>query len=322
MATGSDERKIAKIPKLGADCICLDCEDGVASTKKGEYHYSELNITTKYIHLFILIISDEARVGIRKVLDLHGSEENRKAFFGNSEFSIRVNSVESGLCEHDIDALLRDAQNLPQAIHLPKVDEPGHLSWFYDKVANALPDSRRDQEIGLIMFIESARALIRLPEICEEARLLSRTGYVKLVPEALVFGSDDFVADIGAVRTKEAHELVYARQKLVAVAKAYEMQAIDLVFIDYKDLDGLRLQSEEGARMGFTGKQVIHPGQVSVVQTAFSPSPEKVEWATQLIEEFREHENSGKGAFNFRGHMIDMPLVKQAQNIVDMKDKL
>lgn len=90
--------------------------------------------------------------------------------------------------------------------------------------------------------------------------------------------------------------------------------------IDYKDLEGLRLQSEEGSRMGFTGKQVIHPGQVPVVQKAFAPSEQKLEWATQLIKEFREHEKSGKGAFNFRGSMIDMPLVKQAQNIVDMQD--
>ena len=92
--------------------------------------------------------------------------------------------------------------------------------------------------------------------------------------------------------------------------------------IDYKDLDGLKKYSEEGARMGFTGKQVIHPSQVPVVQSAFSPSEEKIEWATNLIKEFREHEKKGKGAFTFRGHMIDMPLVKQANNIVQMKASL
>lgn len=74
--------------------------------------------------------------------------------------------------------------------------------------------------------------------------------------------------------------------------------------------------------MGFTGKQVIHPSQVPIVQAAFTPSAEKIEWATNLIKEFREHEQEGKGAFTFRGHMIDMPLVKQANNIVQMKDRL
>jgi citrate lyase subunit beta-like protein len=65
------------------------------------------------------------------------------------------------------------------------------------------------------------------------------------------------VADIGAVRTSTNKELLYARQKIVACAKAFGLQAIDLVHIDYKDLDGLRDQSIEGANMGFTGKQVI-----------------------------------------------------------------
>ena len=125
-------------------------------------------------------------------------------------------------------------------------------------------------------------------------------------------------------------------------AKAFQLQAIDLVHIDYKDLDGLREQAEEGARMGFTGKQVIHPSQVGVksfcnakegllhgcslqvgpTQEAFTPSAKRMEWAEQLVREFREHEQSGKGAFNFRGSMIDMPLVKQALNILELKDRL
>ena len=61
---------------------------------------------------------------------------------------------------------------------------------------------------------------------------------------------------------------------------------------------------------------MIHPSQVPIVQEAFSPSQKRLEWASQLIREFREHEKSGKGAFTFRGSMIDMPLVKQAENIL------
>ena len=83
-----------------------------------------------------------------------------------------------------------------------------------------------------------------------------------------------------------------------------------------QDLEGLERQSLEGARFGFTGKQVIHPGQVPVVQRAFLPAPERVEWARQLIAAFRAHEAEGRGAFSFRGHMIDMPTVKQARNVL------
>ena len=83
-----------------------------------------------------------------------------------------------------------------------------------------------------------------------------------------------------------------------------------------KDLEGLERQSLEGARFGFTGKQVIHPAQVPVVQRAFSPAPERVEWARALISAFQEQQAEGRGAFAFRGHMIDMPTVKQAQNVL------
>ncbi|XP_046903134.1 citramalyl-CoA lyase, mitochondrial [Hypomesus transpacificus] len=68
------------------------------------------------------------------------------------------------------------------------------------------------------------------------------------------------------------------------------------------------------------GKQVIHPGQVGVVQEEFSPSKERVQWASELIAAFQEHQQQGKGAFTFRGSMIDMPSLKQAQNIVTLAD--
>lgn len=70
--------------------------------------------------------------------------------------------------------------------------------------------------------------------------------------------------------------------------------------------------------MGYTGKQVIHPTQVPVVQEAFLPTKEQVEWARGLLEAFESHQKSGKGAFSYKGTMIDMPSMKQAQNIIDL----
>jgi len=284
---GNDDRKLSKIPQLGADCICLDCEDGVSVNKKVD-----------------------ARNNIAKLL------QSREIDFGRSECSVRVNSVDSGLCEEDMEIIL-GGENLPQAVHLPKVESVDQLDWFAAKF-NSVLHKAPERKIGLIMFIESAAALIDLPKILRASVQLSDDSY--FVPEAVVFGSDDFVADIGATRTPEATELVYARQAIVTAAKAFRLQAIDLVHIDYKDLVGLERQSLEGARMGFTGKQVIHPGQIRVVNQAFSPSAERIDWARELVQEFRVHEAEGKGAFTFRGAMIDMPLVKQAINILQMAD--
>jgi citrate lyase subunit beta-like protein len=176
---GNDEKKVSKIPSLGADCICLDCEDGVALSKKAE-----------------------ARKNIRKIL------EEKSIEFGRSECSVRVNSVESGIMQEDIKIILQGNANLPQAIHLPKVDEPSHLDIFVKHYNEALSSTKSALrgEVGLIIFVESARSLVRLAEICQQAVNLSSMS--NLVPQALVFGSDDFVADIGATRTKNAIELV------------------------------------------------------------------------------------------------------------------
>ena len=127
---------------------------------------------------------------------------------------------------------------------------------------------------------------------------------------------------------------------MVVTAKAFELQAIDVVYIDYKgikigfkikfsvtidlvsDLEGLREQCEEGARLGFTGKQAIHPTQVPVIQKAFTPSEERIVWATKLIEEFNKYQTEGKGAFVFEGQMIDRPLLLQAMNIVNIANAI
>uniref|UniRef100_A0A3B4AWE2 HpcH/HpaI aldolase/citrate lyase domain-containing protein n=1 Tax=Periophthalmus magnuspinnatus TaxID=409849 RepID=A0A3B4AWE2_9GOBI len=172
------------------------------------------------------------------------------------------------------------------------------------------------EPIRLVTFVETAVGLLNFKEVCDEVHdLAPKTG---LHHDGVVFGSDDFCASIGATRTKDARELLYARQKVVVTCKAFGLQAIDLVYIDYKDVDGLRRQAREGALMGFTGKQVIHPGQIAAVQEEFSPSPEKVQWASQLISAFEQHQKEGKGAFTFGGSMIDMPSLKQAQNIITM----
>jgi len=283
---GNDEKKLLKIPQLNVDCVVMDCEDGVAANRK-----------------------EEARTTICKMLD--------NLNFGRTEPTVRVNSVSSGLVEDDLNITL-SAENLPPTIMLPKVEYPTELEWFSYILKKALSSRPEKPKLNLIIFIETAVGLLNMRDVCGKGCQLSESGPFNLA--GLVFGSDDFVADIGATRTTDAKELLYARQNVVVTAKAFRLQAIDMVHIDFKDLDGLRQSSIEGALMGFTGKQVIHPNQVPVVQEAFSPTPEKIEWATELIKAFDEHQSSGTGAFTFRGHMIDMPLLLQAQNIIKVAE--
>ncbi|XP_053733639.1 citramalyl-CoA lyase, mitochondrial isoform X5 [Synchiropus splendidus] len=187
---------------------------------------------------------------------------------------------------------------------------------FVDRFQRHLKARPLTEPIRLVTFVETAVGLLNFKVVCEEIRRLAPQA--GLHHDGVVFGSDDFCASIGATRTKDARELLYARQKVVVTTKAFGLQAIDLVYIDYKDEEGLRQQAREGALMGFTGKQVIHPGQVQAVQEEFSPSQQRVQWAKELIAAFEQHQKEGKGAFTFRGSMIDMPSLKQAQNIITL----
>ncbi|XP_015683481.1 citramalyl-CoA lyase, mitochondrial isoform X2 [Protobothrops mucrosquamatus] len=187
---------------------------------------------------------------------------------------------------------------------------------FIEKCAWHLQGRTLIEPINFIPFVETAMGLLNFKAVCEE--ILRREPQVGLHLDAVVFGGEDFRASIGSTSSKDTHDILYARQKIIVTAKAFGLQAIDLVFIDFQDDDGLRKQSKEGASMGFTGKQVIHPNQVAIVQEQFSPSLEKIKWAQELITAFEEHQHVGKGAFTFHGSMIDMPLLKQAQNILTL----
>jgi len=225
--------------------------------------------------------------------------------------------VESGLWETDLEVVLGGSL-LPATLHLPKVRDGQQLAQLWRTVERLLGPGR--PTLGLVIFIETADSLLKVDEICRAAWDLATASPV-LCPVALVFGSDDFAADIGATRTKASTELMLARQMVVTAAKAHKLQAIDAVYIDYKDQAGLAAQCEEGAGWGFTGKQVIHPGQVETVQAAFTPSLARLDWANKLMEAFRENQEEGRGAFTFRGQMIDMPTVMQAQNVLDIYAK-
>ena len=104
---------------------------------------------------------------------------------------------------------------------------------------------------------------------------------------------------------------------MVTTAAAFGLQAIDIVAIDFKDIEALRKESEFGAQLGFTGKQIIHPAQVEPVQAAFTPTDEAIAHAKRIVETFEASQKEGKGAYALDGKMIDMPLLKNAQKVLD-----
>ena len=223
--------------------------------------------------------------------------------FGVSEKLARINSVGSGWEKDDIEAVL---PYHPDGIVIPKVESFEQVEWASKIIEDAeLKNGWKVNSIRILIGVETAKGILNLKEIVAHPRL-----------DAVIFGGEDFAASIGAVRTKDAIELLYARQAVIVACAAYDLQPIDIVTIDYKDLEALKVESEFGARLGFSGKQVIHPNQVPVVQEAFTPSAEAITYARRIIETFEASQKEGKGAYSLDGKMIDMPLLKNAQKVL------
>ena len=238
----------------------------------------------------------EARVTIAKAL--------QELDFGKSEKLARINSVGTGWERDDIDAVLPFH---PDGIVIPKIESLDQIKWGSRIIEAAeLKYGWPLNSIRMLVGVETAKGILNLKEIASHPRL-----------DGIIFGGEDFAASVGARRTRDATELLYARQSVVVACAAFGLQAIDIVYIDFKDAEGLHAEAEQGAGFGFSGKQVIHPNQVQVTQEAFTPSDAAVAEARRIVETFEASQKEGKGAYALDGKMIDMPLLKNAQKVLE-----
>jgi citrate lyase beta subunit len=232
------------------------------------------------------------------------SKAMKELDFGNSERCIRINSIGSGFEKDDLAAALA-AQ--PDSIVVPKIETAQQIKWVSDQIESyELSNKLNLGSIRLLIGLETAKGILNLREIAEADKRL----------EAMIFGAEDYGASVGATRTKEGTEVLYARSAVVTACAANDLQAIDMVYIDFKDTEGLRAEAQQGAGFGFSGKQVIHPNQVPVTQEAFTPSDEAIAYAKRVVESFEASQKEGKGAYALDGKMIDMPLLKNAQKVL------
>ena len=249
----------------------------------------------------------EDGVAITRKIDARAiiAQAMKELDFGKSECCIRINSIGSGLESYDLVAAL--ATN-PDTIVVPKIESADQVRWVSDHIESyELSSGRQLGSVSLLVGVETAKGIVNLRKIAEADRRL----------EAIIFGAEDYAASIGARRTKEAIEVLYARQAVVTACMANDLQAIDMVYIDFRDQTGLRLEAAQGAGWGFSGKQVIHPNQVPVVQEAFTPSTEEIDYAKRVVETFDTSQREGRGAYALDGKMIDMPLLKNARKVLD-----
>jgi citrate lyase subunit beta / citryl-CoA lyase len=276
---GDSPRKLAKGLESGADALILDLEDSVAGDRKAEARATSLAFLKD-------VVSADKR----------------------PRLLVRVNSLDTGLTDADLDAVVAGH---PDAILLPKAEGGPSVIHLDAKLAArealaGLPDGA----IGIMAIAtETAAALFAAGTYAGASPRLS----------ALTWGAEDLSADIGAETNRDANgnftgPFRLARSLCVAAAAAAKVAALDTVFVDFRNADGLRRESEEARRDGFVGKLAIHPGQVAVINEVFTPSPAEIAKAEAVIAAFAA--TPGVGVVGIDGVMYDRPHLERAKRLL------
>jgi len=219
---------------------------------------------------------------------------------------VRMQRPLSDAGEADLDAVVRPGLD---GIVAPKLRRAEEVVWLVDELdARERGAAIAPGTVRVIASIESAAALLDAPRIAASAERVI----------GLTLGSEDFTLDLGlpTIREGEAAELLYARSATVVAAVSAGKLAIDGIWPDITDTDGLRADSLRARRLGFSGKTLIHPGQIAIVNEIFSPTAAEVEQARRVVRAFDEAVGRGEGAVALDGQMLDAPVVDRARRVL------
>jgi citrate lyase subunit beta / citryl-CoA lyase len=272
-----DEKKLGKGLATGADALILDLEDAVSASRKA----AARALAAQYI-----------------------ADTRPKA--GRPRLYVRINALDTDLWQDDIAGVI-GAQ--PDGVFLPKPrsgDDVHRLS-----LALRHGEEHAGVPLGSTRIVaiatETPIALFQLHTYAESSSRL----------QALTWGAEDLSAVIGSHANREADGRTWtspyrlARDLTLFAAAAAGVEAVDTVFVNFRDGEGLRLECEAAARDGFTGKMAIHPGQVATINAVFTPGAEEVARAEEIVRLFAD--NPGAGALSLRGQMVDRPHLTRAE---------
>ncbi len=259
------------------DVAILDLEDGVPPASK-----------------------DEAR---RLIADVLGRDP------GGAAVPLRFVRIRRALSDDgaaDLDAVVRPGL---AGIMAPKVRRQDEVEWMADRLDALERDAKiAHGTVRIIPSIESAAALLEAPRIAKASDRVV----------GLAFGSEDFALDLGlpTKREGEAADLLYARSATVVAAVSAGRFSFDGIWPDIEDAAGLRADTLRARRLGFSGKTLIHPDQIALVNEIFSPTAAEVEEARRVVRAFDEALARGEGAVALDGQMLDAPVVDRARRVL------
>lgn len=289
---GSRPAIFEKMAASAADVINLDLEDSVAPSDKNS---ARANV--------IAAISD---------ID-----------WGNKTLSVRINGLDTPYWYRDVVDLVEKAGERLDLIMIPKVGCAGDLYAVDALVTAAEAATGRSKKIGFEVIIESAAGIAHVEEIAAASPRL----------QAMSLGAADFAASMGMQTTgiggtQESYYMLqggnqywsdpwhWAQANIVAACRTHGVLPVDGPFGDFSDDDGFRAQARRSATLGMVGKWAIHPKQVALANDVFTPSQDAVTEAREILAAMEEAKAKGEGATVYKGRLVDIASIKQAEVIV------
>jgi len=286
---GDRQKMIDKAVALPVDAILLDIEDGVAPAAK-----------------------ETARKQIAESLDRIAVEKKENPSYRTPARYVRINAVGHERMNADVEYVIRPAL---EGLAVPKVETPDQVN-----VVEKILDEREPKmgmvrgSVRLLLALESPRGLFNAYAIA--------TSSPRVI--GLMFGAEDFSRELSLPlrREGEAVDLIYARSAMVTAAAAAHVQAVDGVWPNFQDMEGLKKFALQSRRLGFSGMSLIHPAQIDEVNAAFTPTSEEVDYCRRVVQAFDDARARGEGAIAFGGQLLDMPIVDRARQTIALAESL
>jgi citrate lyase subunit beta / citryl-CoA lyase len=241
---------------------------------------------------------DAARILVRNMI--------QSVNFYGTELTVRINHLDTPFGMADLDSIV----GLPiDAIRVPKIETKEEIAAVIETIEKmerkaGIPEST----IKIHPMIETALGVENAFEIAGTSKRI----------DAITIGGQDLTADMGIIYSKDGIGVDYARRRIVMAAKAYKIDALDTIFADLEDEEGLRKETEYAKKIGFTGKAVINPRQIDIIHEVFNPTEEEIRKAIRIVKEYKINKEKGLGVFAVDGKMVDAPIVTRAQRILAM----
>ncbi len=226
--------------------------------------------------------------------------------YRGKELVVRVNGLDTPFGKEDFKAMVKAK---PHIIRLPKTESPEDIREA-DKLITSI-EKESGMEVGavkLMAAVESPMGIINCFDIAKSSPRLV----------AMAIGAEDFVTSMKTSRSLDGEELIVARGQLLLACRAVGIYALDTVFSDINDDQGLENETRRIHKLGFDGKSVIHPRQIPIVHKVFEPTQKQINFALRTFKAIEEAEKNNSGVIALDGKMIDKPIVERARRVISL----